>query len=200
VRHVFRPVFGRVLTVVIAVICAVALVLVGVGESFAATVRTAPWLLLVAGACWALFWRPAVIVDEGGVHVVNPFRTIDVPWPAIQDIDTKFALALITAYGRFTAWAAPAPGAREVLRASKAETRHLPKSTVRAGGIRPGDLPSSPSGGAALTIRRHWEQLRDAGYLDDPRLEHERAPVTWAVPVLVAGAVLVVLCVVSLFV
>jgi hypothetical protein len=200
VPHVFRPLFGRVLTVVIALLCAVALVFVVATESTASTLRTVPWLLLVAGACWALFWRPAVIVDDSGVHVVNPLRTIDVPWPAIQDVDTRFALVLVTAYGRVTAWAAPAPGAREVLRASTVDTKHLPRSTVKEGGIRPGDLPTGPSGSAALIIRRHWEQLRDAGYLDDPRLEHERAPVTWPVPVLVTGAVLGVLCLVSLFV
>ena len=38
-----------------------------------------PWLALVVGACWALFWRPCVVVDDAGVRLVNPFRTIDVP-------------------------------------------------------------------------------------------------------------------------
>ena len=72
--------------------------------------RAGPWLALVAGACWALFWRPEVVVDDGGVRLVNVSRTIDVPWPSIQAVDTKWALTLITAYGRFTGWAAPAPG------------------------------------------------------------------------------------------
>jgi hypothetical protein len=199
VHHVFRPVFGRVLTVVIALICAGAEIAGLITEPDDA-MRLLPWLALVAGTCWALFWRPAVVVDDGGVHLVNPLRTIDVPWPAIQAIDTKYAHVLITAYGRFTAWAAPAPGVRETVRASRQETRHLPASTAAGGGIRPGDLPSSPSGGVALTIRRRWEQLRDAGYLDDPRLEHERAPVTWHLPLIAAGAALAVVAVVTLFV
>jgi hypothetical protein len=199
VRHVFRPTFGRVLTIAIAVIGAGAFVVLLVTQPGGA-LRAAPWLALVTGACWALFWRPAVIVDDAGVHLVNPLRTIDVPWPAIQAVDTKWALVLITAYGRFTAWAAPAPGAREVARASGVETRHLPRSTISGGTIRPGDLPSSASGGAALLVRRHWEALRDAGYLDDPRLEHDRAPVTWHLGLVAAAGGLAVVAVAALVV
>jgi hypothetical protein len=193
---VFRPGFGRVLTVVVVVVCAVALVAVALQGPLAA-LRTLPWLLLFAGGCWALFWRPEVVVDDGGVRVVNPFRTIDLAWPAILAVDTKWALTLVTSYGRFTAWAAPAPGLRQTLRSSPTETKHLPKSTMRAGGVRPGDLPSTSSGSAALLIRRKWEELRDAGYLDDPRLERDRAPVRWHVPLLAAGVVLAVLAVVG---
>ena len=39
-------------------------------------------------------------------------------------------------------------------------------------GIRPaGRRAVSPSGAAAAEVRRHWEELRDAGHLDDPELE-----------------------------
>jgi hypothetical protein len=152
-----------------------------------------PWLALVAGTCWAVFWRPQVEVTDGGVRLVNVFRTIDVPWPAIQLVDTKWALTLQTAYGTFTAWAAPSPGARGAMRATRTDASHLPASTYAGDGIRPGDLPSSHSGAAAEMVRRHWEQLRDAGHLDDPHLERERAPVTWHVGVLLAGAGLLIL-------
>ena len=137
-----------------------------------------PWLLLVSGAVWAMFWNPRVVVDDGGVHLVNPLRTIDVPWPAIQNVDTKWALTLITAYGRFTAWAAPAPGGLATARKMTRTDREAIPSSARdaQGAIRPGDLPETASGSAALIIRRRWEELRDAGWLDDPRLEHERRP------------------------
>ena len=70
-------------------------------------------------------------------------------------VDTKWALTLITAYGRFTAWAAPAPGASRGRARAPAERRRrtCPRARRRAAGIRPGDLPSSPSGSAALLIR-----------------------------------------------
>ena len=66
------------------------------------------------------------------------------------------------------------------------------------GGLRPGDLPSTASGSAALLIRRRWEALRKAGHLDEPRLEWERPPVTWHVGMLVGAGVLVVLTVLGL--
>jgi hypothetical protein len=196
---VFRPGFGRVLTIAVVAVCAIALVAVAV-QSVGAALRTFPWLALFAGACWALFWLPEVAVDDGGVRLVNPFRTIDLAWPAIQAVDTKWALTLTTAYGRFTAWAAPAPGARQTLRGSPTEAKHLPASTMGPGGMRPGDLPSSSSGAAALMVRQKWEQLRDAGYLDDPRLEHDRPPVRWHRELIATAAALVVLAAVAVVV
>lgn len=194
----FRPWFGRVLTVAISVVCAVTLVAAVVSAGPSAVWLAGPWLALVAGSCWALFWRPHVVVEDGGVQLINVLRTIELPWPAIQAVDTKWALTLITAYGRFTAWAAPAPGGGHALRASRGDTAHLPASTYARGGIRAGDLPSSPSGQAALVIRRRWEQLRDAGYLDAARLERERATVRWHWSTIGGGAALTLLGVVTL--
>ncbi len=198
VHDVFRPWFGRALTIAVGCICAVSLVALVASDGVRAVWQVGPWLALVAGACWATFWRPEVMVDDGGVRLVNVLRTVHVPWPAIQAIDTKWALTLITAYGRFTAWAAPAPGVHQAVRATRHDAEHLPMSALRGNGIRPGDLPSSPSGDAALTIRRRWEHLRDAGFLDDPRLEHEQVPMAWHVRTIVGAAVLVVLGTVSL--
>lgn len=197
-RHVFRPWFGRVLTVAIGVICLVALIGLVADNGVRDLVRAGPWLALVAGSCWALFWRPCVVVDEGGVELVNVLRTIRLPWPSIQAVDTKWALTLITAYGRYTAWAAPAPSIYGSFRADRRELRHLPTSSYVGDTVRPGDIPSTPSGEAAMVIREHWERLRDAGHLDDPRLEFDRAPVRWHRGVMAAGAVLVALAVVGL--
>ena len=133
------------------------------------------------------------------MRIINPLRTIELPWPSILAVDTKFALTLICSYGRFTAWAAPAPG-RGRAHADQEEVAHLPPSTSTRGTIRPGDLPSSPSGSAALIIRRRWEALRDTGYLDDPKLERAAAPVTWHVGTLLGGALLVVLAAVAVVV
>ena len=198
-REVFSPTFGRVLTIGVGASCTLALVVLAVNDP-AGALRALPWLALVAGGCWALFWRPHVLVEDSGVRLVNPFRTIVLAWPSIHAIDTRFALTLITAYGRFTCWAAPAPGARETLRVARAEAKHLPASTGFAGTVRPGDIPSTPSGSAALVIRRHWEALRDAGYLENPRLEHDAAPVTWHWGTIAAGAVLAVLAAIALVV
>ena len=79
----------------IGIICVVAavglLVRDGLGAPAGAAVPGAR-----RGTCWAVFWRPVVAVDDGGVRLVNVLRTIDLPWPSILAIDTKWALTLIT--------------------------------------------------------------------------------------------------------
>jgi len=194
---VYRPWFGRFLTVAIGVMTAGAAIVITWRDGVDELWRVGPWLALIAGTCWATFWRPRVEVSDGGVRLVNVLRTVDVPWPAIQLIDTKWALTLVTAYGTFTAWAAPAPGARAAVRAGRREAAHLPRSTYAGEGIRPGDLPSSASGEAAALIRRHWEGLRDAGHLADPRLEHERVPARWHASTIALGLVLGLLGIIS---
>jgi len=120
------------------------------------------WL---AYTVWGLFWVPRVTVDQAGVTVVNPARTIDLTWSAIQRIDTRWALTLFTPNGKVTAFAAPAPSNYSIFRARPADFKGLPESTYVAKSIRPGDLPQSPSGHVALVVRERWEALRDAGEL-----------------------------------
>ncbi|WP_196073091.1 PH domain-containing protein [Nakamurella alba] len=197
----FRPLFGRILSVGVWAVSAVVLVVVIVGSGWPAAVGALPWLLLLSGAVWASFWNPRVAVDVGGVHLVNVTRTIDVPWPALQAVDTKWALTLQTAYGTYTAWAAPAPGGVATARMTMREAKALPAASVDlARGIRPGDHPDSPSGAAALAVRRQWAELREAGHLDAPQLEHTRVPVRWHVLSLSIGGVLIALCVLTLLV
>lgn len=198
-QQVFRSTFGRVLTGGLALLALTAVVVLLARDPLE-LLRALPWLALVVGACWALFWRPCVIVDDGGVRIVNPLRTIELPWPSIVAVDTKWSLTLVTAYGEFTAWAAPAPGARQTALAARTETKHLSPRIDGGGGVRPGDLPSTLSGGAALHIRQRWERLRDAGYLEDPRLEHDAAPIRWHVGTVVAAAALMVAAAVALVV
>lgn len=161
----FRPAFGRVLTIVIAVIAAGALAGYLVAGDVLGLLRSGWWLLLMGAVVWALFWMPAVEVLEHAVIIRNPLSTWTVPWPAIQRIDTKWALTLFTERGRIEAWAAPASGRYTVFTLGPDDTKVSETARV-AGAIRPGDTLSSESGAAANHIRRHWEQLRDDGLLD----------------------------------
>ena len=191
---IFQPRFGRWLCLAIWALSGYGLAIAVQADGLGAVIRQGSWLGLAAVLVWALFWRPRVTVDDGGVHLVNVLRTIDVPWPAIQRIDTKWALTLITAYGAFTAWAAPAPGGLAVARMNPADRRELPESAFGLGGsIRPGDLPGTPSGAAAAVVRRRWEELRDAGYLDEPRLEFVAVPVRWHATVIAISLALLTL-------
>jgi hypothetical protein len=190
VEDVFRSVWGRVLCVVLGVACVGSLAALLVSDGVTALWQVAPPLALVVGACWAIFWRPAVVVHDGGVRIVNVFRTVELPWPSIERVDTKYALTLYTAYGRFTAWAAPAPGAHEAVRSTRSDAHHLPDSAWTNEGSRPGDLPSTASGSAASLIRRRWETLRKAGHLENPRLERARPPIRWHLAQIAVGATL----------
>ncbi len=195
----FRPGFGIGVTVLVAAIAVVSLVVVAISAGITDTLLTLPWMALLVTCCWAIFWRPKVVVSDAGVRLVNVARTIDVPWPALVDVETRYTLTLQTTYGRFAAWAAPAPGAGSALRTA-VRSRGTADAPTTPSGVSMGELAGTASGDAASVVRRRWERLREAGHLDDPRLEFERPPVRWHWQIGLLVAALAVLCVASLFV
>lgn len=177
---IFRPTSGRWLAGVVAVLAAYGLVSLVASGDVTDVVRYGPGVALVGALVWAAYWRPSVEVSDAGVTLHNVLRSIELPWPSIQRIDTRYALTLVTAYGTYAAWAAPAPGRRRTKDVVEPELRGLPESTYGpAGSVRPGDLPGTPSGDAAAIVRLRWEALRDAGHLDQPRLERSRPVTRW---------------------
>ncbi len=165
----FRPAFGRVLSVIVVAIAVAGILgfaLTGDGNGLA---RFSWALAFVAVGAVALFWLPSLAVAEHEITVRNVFSTVHVPWPAIQRIDTKYALTLYTPRGKVTAWASPAPNRYASQLSASADTRLA--ATGQGGSVRPGDLITTASGAAAFVIRSHWEQLRDDGHLDNPTIE-----------------------------
>lgn len=187
---VYRPKFGRVVAAGVAVVGVVGLVS-GLATDWRATLPYAAPVALVVLWVWAGYWRPAVIVSPASVELRNVTRTVELPWPTIQAVDTKYALTLRTAYGDYAAWAAPAPGRARAVSAGRDAAQNLPETTYRGGTVGAGDLLVGASGQAAAIVRARWEQLRDAGLLDDPRLERGRPRVRWHVATL-AGLVLLI--------
>jgi hypothetical protein len=183
----FRPAFGRVLSIVIALIALGGLIsFVAVGDG-AGLLRYGWGLLLLAALTFALFWLPSLDVAEHEVTVRNVFSTVHVPWPAIERIDTKYALTLYTPRGKVAAWASPAPS-RYASQVSR--TRDARLAAAAAGtDPRPGDLLDTMSGAAAYVIRRHWDDLREDGHLDNPVIEEGglRRDIHW-VTIVVLGA------------
>jgi hypothetical protein len=173
----YRPVFGRALTVVTVVVCAVGVVALFWGD-VAAGLRYVWPIALVAVVAWALFWRPSLLVQEHGITVENVLRTYFVPWPSITRIDTRFSLTLFTETHRVSVWAAPAPGRHRTLGLASKDFDGVGASALSDhGGLRPADAISTPTGNLAQLIRGHWEQLRDAGLLThgaDPEAETVR--------------------------
>jgi hypothetical protein len=160
----YRPAFGRVLTVVVALVAAAGLAGFVVSGDWLGLARYGWGLVLLAALAFALFWLPRLDIAEHEITVRNVFTTLHVPWPAVQRVDTKYALTLYTTGGKVTAWASPAPN-----RYSGQVGMSRDASLAAEAGIanpRPGDLLSTQSGAAAYVIRRHFEDLREAGLLD----------------------------------
>jgi hypothetical protein len=189
---VFRPTFGRVLTIVVAALAVATVVALALESGVAGVLRSAWPALLVTAVAWAIFWTPQVRVEEHAITVRNIVRTHAVPWAAVQRIDTKWALQLFTADGRITAWAAPAPSRYAVASVDPNDIRIVSGSALPPGeAVRPGDTLGTASGAAAFLIRAHWNELRDDGRLDVPEAAR-RVRTTWNLrPIVVLGALLV---------
>ena len=173
-----RPTFSRWLAGALIASCLLVLGAAAVTGRLEEFLRTLVPTAGIATAAWAVLWRPLVEVSDGGVRVVNPLRTVHVPWPALTLVDTRWSLTLHTTTGGVvSAFAAPAPTA-------------LGEGGGRG---RPG-----LSGEAARAVEKRRGELRDAGYLDDIRPEGAPVTVTWNVPVLallgaaVAGTALLI--------
>lgn len=159
----FRPVFGRVISVAMAVIAALGLAGFVVAGDLIGLLRMAPLLALLTALAFVLFWFPRVDVAEHEVTVVNVFQTVHVPWPSIENVDTRFALTLATPEGKVTAWASPAPNRYAAFSGTRADARLA--ADAAGAHPRPGDLPSTESGSVAFVIRRHWQDLNEQGLL-----------------------------------
>lgn len=148
-------------------------------------------LLLLAYVGWALFWQPAVVVDDDGVVLRNPFRTVQVPWPALVTVDTRHALTLVTPRKRYAAWAAPAPGILGTVTARRENVRGLPGTSYGPGSsVRPGDLSHTDSGQAARLVRARWEAKIADGSVVAGEAEQTPVGVSWNWPQIAVGVVL----------
>ena len=160
---------ARALAVAMVAVAAVGLVSAVIDGLDVVLVYGAP-LLAIGLLGWAAFWMPYVEISDGEVLVRNTLRTVHVPWPAIESVEGRYGLRLVTAYGSVTAWAASAPGGRQRARVEQSKSAGL--------------------------VEARLAELRAAGYLDDRRLEGPHLRTTWHREIIAALAVLAVATVV----
>ena len=153
----FHSRFNRVLAVVTWLFCLAAVVAVAT-SGWHATVQYLPLIAFIAWFGWVSLWRPSLDVKDDGVTIVNVFATTSVPWEALIDVDTRYALTLVTPHRRYPVTVAPAPG-RLATALSKRDMSGLSAPTGSDGSVRTGDLPNSDSGAAAHLVRQRWGQL-----------------------------------------
>lgn len=188
---VFRPRAGQVLAWTAIGVCGAGLVYIALAESVTSLVFGAWPIVLVAWLAWVLYVRPAVVVTDGFVEIVNPFRTHRVPWGDIDQVDSRYALTVHTRSGRrIRAWAAPAPGARQALSTRREEVSRTPGDGETR---RPSDAEGTLSGDAASLLRRRQAESERRGV--DPAAQTVS---TLTVPVIAGTAVLVAAAVLTL--
>ncbi|WP_427171798.1 PH domain-containing protein [Arthrobacter sp. 92] len=164
--EVFRSRSNKVFAGLAWLVAAVGVVVTAVTGGPGALIGAGP-LLLIGFLGWLLFWMPAVVVHDGGITLENPFRSVAVPWAALVDVDTRYALTLVTPGKNYTSWAAPAPGIWGGRNARPEDLKGLPSATYGPGkSVRPGDLKSTDSGQAAQLVRGRWEALIESGSLE----------------------------------
>jgi hypothetical protein len=57
---------------------------------------------------WLFIVHPAAIVHAQGVRLVNPVRVVDLTWPAIEEIRSRWVLELLSDGRKYSAWGVPA--------------------------------------------------------------------------------------------
>ncbi|NUR16898.1 MAG: PH domain-containing protein [Dermatophilaceae bacterium] len=68
-------------------------------------------VLLVLVLVWLFVVHPCVVVHAEGLRLVNPLRTVELTWPAITEVRSRWSLELVADGTRYTAWGVPAdPG------------------------------------------------------------------------------------------
>jgi hypothetical protein len=201
-RHVYRPAMVRIAAAVYVVFAGWWLLSALFSPSLRGDAPVLGLALLAGGALvYALFWRPAVIVDAEGVELRNVLRDVRVPWAALQDVDTKYTLTLHAGGRRHQSWAASTRGWTGIWRgpAQGVAPGHSPD---------PQSLPGQPStrssrdlradsGAAAFLVEQRWAGWRDALRPGSPHPPSEAGAVVvrWNVAapaIVVAGTVLAV--------
>lgn len=184
-----RPRGAQVLAVLVVAICIVAEAGFVLRGDPALLLRASPALGLTAVAAWATFWAPRIRIGPADLDLVNVFRTVRVAWPAIEDVETRWGLALVTHRGRFTAWAAP----RSSAAASASSLRNdLRRRAAGGGGSR--TTASDVGSLAPLLVLSRWTGYRDDGLLraiEGPGVEvrwHRRTVVVLGLLVVAACA------------
>lgn len=156
------------------------------------------WPALVALVAYALWWRPAVEVSDGGVTLREPLRDVHVPWPAVRGFEARWSFTVLSTEGRHASWALPVRSASgRALRGLRPRPDAAPGADVVPGldvlgGHR--EVPVEQVQGTAETAltaaQDRLDALRAAGHLptDAPAVPVARS---WRVAELAAAAALV---------
>lgn len=171
-EYSFRPRSSQAVAVAVILLGLGGAVATVAGEGVEALPLTVP-LILVAYLGWLLFWFPKVMLDSDGVTLVNPLQTLKISWHSIIFVEAKYAATILTPHGKYTAWAAPAPGMFGALR--DARSADAANRSAEAGrqfkSMRAGEVPGTASGSVIQRIRQVLDRRAEAGANDVEQTE-----------------------------
>ncbi|MFI9047709.1 PH domain-containing protein [Streptomyces sp. NPDC053427] len=137
-------------------------------------------LLLGVPLVFAFTLRPAVRAGADLLTVRNPFRTITLPWGAVEDLRAAFSSEVFTSDGKYQMWAIPVS-----LRQRKKATRQATRGAAKArfGGGADAPAPRATADQALDELREIKERAKDReSAKGEPR-------VRWAYPVIAPSVV-----------
>jgi hypothetical protein len=121
---------------------------------------------------WLFVVRPSAVIHAEGVRLVNPMRVVDVTWPAIDEVRSRWALELFCAGRKYTAWGVPAdPGRPRYGRQALAIGANRLRGTAGTAGAEADTRPRRPKVDAQ-TVAAEIEERRE----QDRRRKDGRTP------------------------
>ncbi|WP_328300450.1 PH domain-containing protein [Streptomyces sp. NBC_00435] len=119
-RSTMATVTGVVLLALLAWLC---------GDAVVRGSGNTPWLALAAALCIAplvvaFTIRPAVFANDDRLRVRNPFRTIELPWAAVDTVRARFSAEVLAEGAKYQLWSVPV-SLRERKKANRRQARRL---------------------------------------------------------------------------
>ncbi|TQM63949.1 PH domain-containing protein [Humibacillus xanthopallidus] len=129
---------------------------------------------------WLFVVRPAAVIHDEGIRLVNPMRVVDLTWPTITEVRSKWALELVADGKKYTAWGVPAdPGRPKYGRSllTVPANRMAKAGSVTASGTRPAEEPVKRAKVEAQSVAAEVEALIEADRRrkgdPTPRIAHQ---------------------------
>jgi len=121
----------------------------------------AAWVVFVLAVVWALFVRPAVLLDDQGVTVRNILRDIHVPWAQLSDTESRWNLKVFVGDRGYTAWAISAQVGRPKRPGGATSLAGLPLGRLDRSAGTAARPPTSAPKVTALTVAQSIEMGKD---------------------------------------
>ena len=129
---------------------------------------------------WLFVVRPAAVIHDEGIRLVNPMRVVDLTWPTITEVRSKWALELVAEGRKYTAWGVPAdPGRPKYGRSllTVPANRMAKAGSVTASADRPAEEPARRAKVEAQSVAAEVEARIEADRRrkgdPTPRIAHQ---------------------------